>query len=56
MYVEPLLNYINHPTLVQEWKLNLDALAHEKIDANVNRPSYKNKMIIMIAKRTNQSL
>ena len=24
-YVEPLLNYINHPELVQEWKLNLDA-------------------------------
>ena len=29
-YVEPLLNYINHPTLVQEWKLNLDAIAYEK--------------------------
>ena len=29
IYVEPLLNYINHPTLVQEWKLNLDALAQK---------------------------
>ena len=29
-YVEPLLNYINHPALVQEWKLNLDAPAYEK--------------------------
>ena len=29
-YVEPLLNYINNPALVQEWKLNLDAPAHEK--------------------------
>ena len=29
-YVEPLLNYINHPALVQEWKLNIDAPAYEK--------------------------
>ena len=29
-YVEPLLNLINHPALVQEWKLNLDAPAYEK--------------------------
>ena len=27
-YFEPLLNYINHPALVQEWKLNLDAAAY----------------------------
>ena len=38
-YVEPLLNYINHPELVQEWKLNLDAPGYEKNDDNVNRPS-----------------
>ena len=29
-YVESLLNYINHPALIQEWKLNLDAPACEK--------------------------
>ena len=29
-YVEPLLNYINHTELVQEWKINPDALAYEK--------------------------
>ena len=23
-YVEPLLNYINHPASVQEWKLDID--------------------------------
>ena len=28
-YVEPLLNYINHTALVQEWKNNLGAPAHE---------------------------
>ena len=29
-YVEPLLNYINHTALVQEWKLNPDAPEYEK--------------------------
>ena len=29
-YVEPLLNYINDPELVQEWKLDLDAPAYGK--------------------------
>ena len=38
-YVEPLFNYINHPALLQEWKLNLDTPAYEKHDDNVNRPS-----------------
>ena len=33
-YVEPLLNYINHPALVKEWRLNIDATA------------YKNKLIL----------
>ena len=28
-YVETLLNYINHPALVQEWKLNIDAPSYE---------------------------
>ena len=54
-YVKPLLNYINHPELVQEWKLNIDAPSYEKNDAKVNRPSEKNKLIIMIAKNSDQS-
>ena len=29
-YVEPLLNYINHPALVHEWKLNIYSPAYEK--------------------------
>ena len=29
-YVKPLLNYINNPESVQEWKLNIDAPAYEK--------------------------
>ena len=39
-YFEPLLNYINHPALIQEWKLNLDVASYEhKIDSNVYKPS-----------------
>ena len=41
-YVEPLLKDINHPALLQEWKLNLDDAAYEKnIDANLYKPSDK---------------
>ena len=41
-YVEPVLNYINCYTLIQEWKINLDAAAYEKkIDANVYKLSAK---------------
>ena len=41
-YDIPLLKDINHPTLLQEWKLNLDATSYEKnIDANVSKPSDK---------------
>ena len=28
-YVEPLLNYIKHPALVQAWKISLDDPAYE---------------------------
>ena len=41
-YVGTLLNDINNPVFLQEWKLNLDATAHEKIiDANAYKPSVK---------------
>ena len=41
-YVEPLIKYINHPALFQEWKLNLDAEDYERnIDANLYKPSEK---------------
>ena len=43
-YVEPLLKYVNHPALLQEWKLNLDAAEYEKnIDANLYKPSEEKK-------------
>ena len=39
-YLEPLIKEINHPALLQEWKLNIDA-AEYKInnDANLYKPS-----------------
>ena len=48
-YVEPFLYNMNHPSFVQEWKLNIDATAYEKqLDAKVNILSYKNKLIVLI--------
>ena len=44
-YVEPLLIYINHPALIQEWKLNIHAAAYEKkIDSDVYKTSAKKKI------------
>ena len=38
-YSVPLLKDINHPALLQEWKINHDDAAHEKnIDANLSKP------------------
>ena len=54
-YVEPLLKDINHPALIQEWKLNLDAADYERnIDANMYKPSEKRNLIVMIVTRTGQ--
>ena len=40
-----MLNYISHPVLIQEWKLNIDAAVYEKkINANVYIPSSKIKI------------
>ena len=54
-YVEPLLEDINHPALLQEWKHNLDAAEYEtNIDANLCKPSVKKIFIIMIVTCTGQ--
>ena len=43
-YVEPLIMEINHPSLLQEWKLNLDAAEWERnIDSDLYKTSEKNK-------------
>ena len=39
-YVEPLLKYINHPALLQDWKINIDDAEYKgNIDANLYKPS-----------------
>ena len=44
-HVEPLSNDINHPALIKEWKLNLEAVVYEKkIDADVYKPSSKKEI------------
>ena len=41
-HVVPLLKDINHPALLQEWKLNLGASAYERnIDYDISKPSDK---------------
>ena len=40
-----MLNDINNPALLQEWKLHIDTAAYEnKIDANVYKPSVKKEI------------
>ena len=44
-YVEPLLKDINHPALLQEWKLNLDAAAYGRnIDDKMSKPYDKKEI------------
>ena len=43
-YVTPQIKEINHPVLLQEWKINLDAADYEKqMRANMDKPSEKKK-------------
>ena len=43
-YVTPEIKEINHPELLQEWKLNLYAAKYEtKMKANMYKPSGKKK-------------
>ena len=49
-YVAPLLKDINHPVLLQEWKLNTYAATYSiNIDASMSKPSDRNKLILIIA-------
>ena len=49
VYVGPLLKYINDPALLQEWKVNLNAEAYEKILILTCLNLLKKKLIVMIA-------
>ena len=44
-YVAPLLKDTNHPALIQEWKLNIDASVYKNnINANMSKPSDKKEI------------
>ena len=54
-YVVPLLKDINHPALLKEWKLNLDAETYgKKLMLTCLNILTKNKLIVMIATCTGQ--
>ena len=53
-YVAPQIKEIHHPALLQEWKLDLDAVEYEKnMIANMYKPSEK-KLIVLIVMITGQ--
>ena len=42
-FVLPQIKEINHPSFLQEWKLNIDAAEYEKnMEANMYKPYEKN--------------
>ena len=43
-YVTLQIKEINHPSIIQEWKLNIDAAEYEKNMAKTNIPSDKKKI------------
>ena len=54
-YLVPIMENLDHPALIEERKPNLDADAHEKyLNKDVNLPSIKKKMILMIKMNTSQ--
>ena len=43
-YVTPQIKEINHPAIIQEWKLNIDGAEYEIKMAKTNIPSDKKKI------------
>ena len=51
-YVTPQIKEINHPEIIQEWKLNIDAAEYFKNMAKTNIPSDKKKLIAKLITTT----
>ena len=47
-YVTPKIKEINHPEILQEWKLNIDAEEYERNMAENYKPSKKRKLIVLL--------
>ena len=43
-YVTPMIKEINHPAILQEWKLNIDAAEYERNKEENYRPSDEKKI------------
>ena len=54
-YLVPVMCDIDHPTLIGEWKKNIDATAYENnLYKAVKLPSIKKILIVMIKYNTGQ--
>ena len=54
-YTKPYMKEIEHPVLIQEWKLNLDTEAYKKkLNDKENIPSNKNKLFVTVANNSGQ--
>ena len=51
-YVTPQIKEIYHPTIIQEWKLNIDAAEYEKNMAISHLASHKKILIVLIISNT----
>ena len=49
IYVTPQIKEIYHPSIIQEWKLNIDAAECEKNMTLSHVPSYLKKNLFMIS-------
>ena len=53
-YITPQIKEINHPAILQEWKLNIDAAEYERNIAEKYKPSEKIKLIVLMITNTGQ--
>ena len=54
-YLVPVMDNIDHPALIKEWKKNIDAGAYENnLYKDVKLPSIKKFLIVMIKQNTGQ--
>ena len=54
-YVTPQIKEINHPSFLQECKLNIDDAEYGKnIEANMYKPFGKRKLIVLMITNTGQ--
>ena len=54
-YLVPIMENLDYPALIEEWKQNIDAAAYEKnLYQDLKLPSIKKKIIVMIKLNSGQ--